>query len=120
MSHRDKKFQASYAGKPCHVCGEEETTVCAHLLTVGSRPDLATNPKNCMALCYAHHQMQESNLSAFVWEYRLEDEMLERGFYLRVDEDGRKKWDFPYRIEYESWLDRKTSRKKRRKSRKNK
>lgn len=92
---RDRKFQEKYRNTPCFICEKTDTTVCAHLITVGARPDLATNPNNCMGLCYEHHMEQEKGLTEFVAKYGLEDEMFSRGFHYIEIPDGGFKWIYP-------------------------
>ena len=81
MRKRDKKLAKSYRGAPCLICGSTETTVGDHIFTFGSRPDLDTK-KGTWPLCYIHHQEKERSLKDFVFKYKLEDEMLERGFFV--------------------------------------
>lgn len=81
MSKRDKSLAREFHGKPCVVCGATETTVGDHILTVGSRPDLAANRKNIWALCWIHHDEKGRSLREFVAKYQLQSEMILRGFF---------------------------------------
>lgn len=98
--HRDLKLQKEIASNPCLVCGNTETVVAAHIMSVGSRPDLAKYEWNMMPLCVIHHFEQEASLDKFVAMYNLHDEMKRRGFAYNQD---YRKWYVPYKGE-NSWI----------------
>lgn len=91
MPKRDKELAMSHRGKPCIVCGSTLGSCGDHILTFGSRPEL-DKPFNMWTLCFkCHHIKGNIGLGPFVRKHKLENELLERGFY-RCPFDG--KWRY--------------------------
>ena len=92
---RDKELAERFRNMECEVCGSSEFVCGHHLISWGSSPEL-DREFNLVALCTNHHQLIHLiGLTAFVYRFKLQLWMQQRGFEYNHISD---KWFVPYSL----------------------